>query len=70
MGTDGGFEKGAAVGCGGLSPYSVRYLSAPALMRVAAMLALLELCGGLAVACERLVRTTGWLGHNHNRRMG
>ena len=35
-GTDGGFEKGAAVGCGGLSPYSLRYLSAPALMRVAA----------------------------------
>lgn len=34
-GTDGGFEKGAAVGCGGLSPYSVRYLSALALMRVA-----------------------------------
>lgn len=34
-GTDGGFEKGAAVGCGGLSPYSVRYLSAPAVMRVA-----------------------------------
>lgn len=34
-GTDGGFEKGAAVGGGGLSPYSVRYLSALALMRVA-----------------------------------
>lgn len=41
MGTDGGFEKGAAAGCGGLNPYSVRYLSAPEVMREGAMLALL-----------------------------
>lgn len=61
-GTDGGFEKGAAVGCGGLSPYSVRYLvwlyCALRLMRVAAMLALCSE-GWLLVRTTALCR----LGH-------
>lgn len=59
-GTDGGFEKGAAVGCGGLSPYSARYLSAPGLMRVTAMPALLELCG--LAGSERQLRAESWFG--------
>lgn len=59
-GTDGGFEKGAAVGCGGLSPYSARYLSAPGLMRLTAMPALLELCG--LAGSERQLRAESWFG--------